>query len=705
MGSRGNQIEGRPPVAVGFLFSDEPTETKAFVEQCRRAGQRPVLVRAAYEAPAAGSYSRVRVRQPMDYLSAADCDAVHEDVLTWQRAMPAVKLASGKRLATWSAGDDHPPPVWAWLPMLAPYVQVTLRALRLYRKVFEAERPMAWTCLGVKGDAAWLAPLVAQVAERAAPDAAGDPGPDRRTGRILPWPRARVPHIDYRPIRRRAAYLDALEALERHERTTRHRSRGGFAGHVVLIMRGARGTEWLMSDGQPKLIDEYSEGMPEALIAACADRRWRLTILYEGPAPRRRGWVGPSERHASFVSELSFAAFGPIAAQLRVPAREQYLPAVSRLVAEKAFRRAFTLDGVDVFDQFADYLSRSILNLSVLMTAQSEAWTRAFEALKPDVVIGGRLESKPWINLAASQTGARTASIKLGIGDEMTPSVLAVAPDGRHASTDHPDAFLVWGDRQVEHLKMRLPEYGGCLAPVGRTRSDTFVNEGQRVDVDDVRRRLGLVTEERVIVWGGTCRTRWGLWPGQEAGSAVLAPESWAACLTALADTADRCGARVVVRPHPVEDMAFVEAQARKHGGRVLVAPPRAGLHNVELLAVSDVFVSSVSSMFAEAVLMGLPAVNVWLPEIHMIYESARFDRYAEVSEPVTSVRSMAETVDRLMTDPDAASAAVARARAALPAYFGGLDGRNARRAADWALDFGAESAGVAPGLNAARGR
>lgn len=700
MATRGNQLQGRPPVAVAFLFSDDAPAVRDFLARCRAEGRRPVLVRAAYEASLPASYSRIRIKQPMDYLTAADCDAVHEEVLAWQRALPSLKLASGRRLAAWSAGDEHPPALWGWLPMISPYVQVTLRALRLFAEVFCTERPVAWACVGVEGDAAWLAPLVRQVAAREAPDAEAEPEPARRPGLILPWPKARIPHVDYRPIRRRAAYLGALETLERHERTFRYRSSGGFAGHAVLVMRGGRGTEWLETgaEGRPVLVDEYSEGMPEALIEACAERNWRLTILYEGPAPRRRGWVAPSDRHASFVSELTFAAFGPIAAQLRVPAREQYLPAVSRLVAEKAFRKAFTFDGVDVFDQFADYLSRSILNLSVLMTAQSEAWTRAFEALKPDVVIGGRLEAKPWINLAASRTGARTASIKLGIGDEMTPSVLAVAPDGRHEAPSQPDAFLVWGERQVEHLRARLPEYDGPVVALGRTRSDTFVNQPPRLDLAAIRTKLGLKPDTRVIIWGGTCRTRWGLWPGQQAGSAVLAPESWTACLKALVEVAARHDAQVVIRPHPVEDADFVASQADRHGGgRTLVAPARSGVHNVELLAVSDLFVSSVSSMFAEAVLMGRPAVNIWLPEIHMIYEAARFARYAELSEPATSVEAMAAAVDRLMSDPAAAAAAVDRARTALPAYFGDIDGRNARRTADWTLAFGERQRDSAP--------
>lgn len=683
-------IATRKPIAIGLLLSADEAAARAFLDRCAAEGLTGVLVRGSYEVFMPAKLAGMSVRQPMDYLSPQACDALHEEVLNWQGKLPSVRLGSGTRLADWSAGESHPAPVWAWIGTLVPYVQVTLRAIRLFSAIVEQEQPMAFDCLGVTGDAAWLAPLAVKVFEHRTADIRFWGAPPARPARVLPWPKIRTPRIDYRPVRRRASYLRVIAALDAHERRARSLGFDGFKGHAVLIMRGAQGVEWLTCPltGRPLFLDEYSEGLPQALARACRARRWRLTLIYEGAKPTAPGYRSLAETHPSFISELPGPTFAGLAAQLRVPAREQYEPAVARLVADRAFRRAFVFDGIDMFDQFSDYLTRSILNLSVLMTTQTETWEKTLEAIKPDLILGGRLEAKPWINLAASRAGARTVSIKLGIGDEMTPSILAQRPDGSHEAECQPDALAVWGEHQVEHLRRRAPAYGGDIQALGRTRSDTFVRARDSLDRSRIRDRLGLAPSGPVIVWAGTCRTRWGLWPNQTAGSAVLSPDSWEAAFKALVKLAVRRNAQIIVRPHPVDDMAFIHNQIKRLGkGRAIFSAGRQGIPNIELLAVSDILVSGVSSMFAEAVLSDCVAVNLWAPEISMIYETARFDHYSEISEPVRSPRDMVNRIDQLLDSPGEHEAALARARGNLPRYFGSSDGNNGLNTAVWALE------------------
>ncbi|WP_338576911.1 hypothetical protein V8J38_15290 [Brevundimonas olei] len=683
-------ISSEKSTALGLLFSADEAAAKAFLDRCEAEGLTGILVRASYEVRMPAKLAGATVRQPMDYLSPEACDALHEKVLAWQEKLPSVRLGSGVRLADWSAGDNHPAPLWAWIATLTPYVQVTMRAVLLFAAIADQEKPAAFDCLGVSGDAAWLAPLAVKVFEQANIEPRFWGQPPARPARVLPWPRIRTPKIDYRPVRRRASYLRVIAALEAHERQARSLGLGGFKGHAVLIMRGAKGVEWLVSPqtGRPAFLDEYSEGLPEALAQACRDRHWRLTIIYEGPKPVADGYRSLAETHPSFISELAGPTFGGLASQLRVPAREQYEPAVARLIADRAFRKAFVFDGVDMFDQFSDYLARSILNLSVLMTSQSETWEKTFEILKPNLVLGGRLEAKPWINLAASRTGARTVSIKLGIGDEMTPSILARRPDGSHETESQPDALAVWGEHQVEHLRRRAPTYGGDIKALGRTRSDTFVRATNALDHARIREKLGLAPSSPVIVWAATCRTRWGLWPNQTAGSAVLSPDSWETAFKALVKLAVRRDAQIVVRPHPVDDMAFIADQIKRHGkGRAIFSAGRQGTPNIELLSVSDILVSGVSSMFAEAILSNCVAVNLWSPEISLIYETSRFDHYSEISEAVRSAREMEQRIDALLDSPENYAAALERARANLPRYFGGIEGDNASNTAVWALE------------------
>lgn len=678
------------PVAVGFLLSDDRDAVRAFLARCGAEGLTPCLVRSGYEVDMPGRIDGLRVRAPIDYLAPADTDRLHEDVLAWLRALPAVRLASGVTLAEWGSDKGNPAPMWGWLGVLAPHVQVCLRLVRLVRSVIAKEQPAAWALLGEGGDLAWQAPLIhhsmsvhgpqatAWTAPLPRPDALARPG----------WRGWLVAHLPLWLARRRKSRRSALAKLKALSATIE--ASGPRTGRVMLISRGRRGTQWLDSRARnrPMLIDEYSEGLPDALAEACVRRNARLILLWEGERPTVDG-VGYADRWPDHVTELSHTDFGAIGSALRATVHARYERALDRLMREPAMHEAFRLDGVDMLSVDARHIRSLLLNLSVLMTTQAEAWREAMTALRPQAVVAGRLESRPWINLAAAEAGARTASVKLGIGDEMALSLMAVRPDGSHEAFTSPDALLLWGEHQKRHIQARLPENTAVLAALGRLRSDTFVNEAGRTDVAETRLRLGLRPEGRVITWGGTCRTRWGLWPGQKAGGAVMSPENWRACLRALCRVAEQHGGQVLVKPHPADDQAFVARLAEAMGPVCVLAPVTGAIHNLDLLAVTDVFVSSVSSMFAEALLAGAAAVNVWTPEIAMIYETRRFDLYSRIAAPARSAAAMSRVVDRLLSNPDALAAERRRALAALPDLFGKLDGLNGARTAEWVLDFG----------------
>jgi hypothetical protein len=684
--------------AVGFLLADDHEAAAAFVARCECEGLRPLLVRAAYEIETPDVSRDWSVDQPTDYLDAARLDAVHSDVLSWLRQFPLTPLKR-QILADWRAGPEDRPPAAVWANSLAPYVQICLRVVRLTAAVAEARAPAAWALLGQGPDAGWQAPLMRDVMRRDAPKAenwslpSSPPTPAPLGETIWGSLHRLARHLS--PIfQRTKSYPAALAHLG--ARADRTDAAEGFDGHVVMISRGQRGTHWLesRSRGRPVLIDEYSEGMPDALAELCVRRNWRLTIVWESPRPMVDG-VGYSDRWPSHVAEIVLADLKGVAPQFRVAVRARLDHAVRRLFRDRAFREAMRVDGIDMLTPFEDHLRSMFANLGVLMTTQAEVWGRAFEVLQPDVVVGGRLESRPWINLAATQAGARSASIKLGIGDEMMLSLMAFWPEGRSESSGGPDALLVWGDHQVRHIMRQAPGMAAQVHALGRTRSDTFFNEPgpDKVETVRIRQALGLRPEGPVIVWGGTCRSRWGLWPGQTSASAVMSPESWRGALEALCRVAQGVGAQVLVKPHPADDLDFVAREtAKMDPGTCVLAPMNAGIHNHQLLAVSDIFVSSVSSMFAEALMAGKVAVNLWTPEIGMIYESARFDLYSNIAVAAPSVAEAADAVDRLLRDASVYEAERARALAALPLFFGPIDGGNAARAAEWCLDLGVDA-------------
>ena len=656
------------PVVLGIIFSVDMDAIARFIAQARERGFEPQLLRLSYDFEAPAQILGFPVIQPVDRLSAQQADALHRQVLDWQCAFA-------------EAGADHDDDagsITAAAAMLGPFVQVALRAITIVRNAATSLQPAAFACLGVKGDWALPLPLVIAALRRAAPQAVGwnvsAPKPPAFP-RLIGW-RERASAAFSRPF-------GLVRGWRRNESASRQDGGDAAPRHIVLVMRGKRGVSWFRvpGDSRYRLIDEYSEGLPEALISACQSEGGRLTIVHEGPVPHQLEGDVP---WPDFVSQVNRNAFATEVGS-RSAVRVRRAAWVQRVLDDVRIRRVFVLDGVDVLTPNRDHIARMLFELSVQAECNLAIWRRAFLVLSPDVVVGGRLESQPWISRAAHEAGAYVASLKLGVGDEMLLSLgglnmPAADPLGQ------PDALLVWGEDQVIRLNKAIGSKSVSVVATGRARSDTFVRARNRIDAAQVRDLLGLPPGKRTILWGGTCRTRWGLWPGHAAGASVLSPESYAAAVQALAAVAARHDAIVLIKAHPADDMALIAGVAETFPSQVFLIENTCDLHNAELLAVTDVFVSSVSSMFAEAVLSDVPSVNVWLPEINLIYENERSQTYARVALEVSSIATMATATERLLTDGYARKSELARARIAMTSLFGKPDGEAAARAAQYCM-------------------
>ena len=455
---------------------------------------------------------------------------------------------------------------------------------------------------------------------------------------------------------------------------------------VVLVMRGRRGSRWFHSPTSGwALWDLYVEGVPEALITQCRERGWRLTIVYEGLLPeyddKRRGYA---ERYPDVVDEVATADLGGIFAVGRTAREVEYFRLVDELVRSASFQAGFSYRGVDFFDEMKLIVTAAIPRYSALYDLRYRAWIEIFSRLRPAAVFGGRLEVRPDINAAARKLGVKSTTIKLGVSEEMLPPYIAFHADGTFDQSALPDLTLVWGDRQKELLRRRFPEFSGAIEAAGRTRNDSFVNELSSVNVNSVRRRIGLSLNERAIVYGATSRTRYGLWPGAPWGACCLSPLGIEEGLRALLRAADRLpGVRVIVKPHPADSVELIMDMVRRVSDpRVRLITDQDGFHNLELLSLADMFVSSVSSMFGEAVMCGCLPINLWTPDVNFLYEENRHSIYKSISVSVHDFDTLTEAVVKLMTDEELRGRELHRARERVEEFFGRLDGHNAERAA-----------------------
>ncbi len=459
---------------------------------------------------------------------------------------------------------------------------------------------------------------------------------------------------------------------------------------LALIMRGRRGSHWYYS---PKLgwmlWDLYIEAIPEAMIEMCRKYGKRLIIIHEGQAPEyddKR--LSYSDRFPDIVHELVTGDLKGLFNIDRIDHTTSYEPKFQQLLSSEEFKAAFSYRGVNFFDSIVPVLEAEVINRSALLDLKCRAWSEIFSRFNPEIVFGGRLESRPDINYAAHHCSAKTVTIKLGVGEEMLPSFIACKADKTFDHHAFPDMILVWGEQQKKFLSERLPEYQGKIETSGRTRNDTFINEVHSVDLEKIRSRLGLEEKDRLILYGATARTRYGMVRDQPWGTSCLSSETMEQSLLALKKVLNQVPhTRIIFKPHPADNIILIEELLKKIGDdRIKIITDDDGFHNVELLSVAELFVSSVSSMFSEAAACNCLPVNVWSPDINFLYEFNRNTIYNNIAVPVEGVDVLTETVVRLMQDNDLRARHLTRILEGLTDFFGSLDGKNAHRAVELAL-------------------
>ncbi|HLO75851.1 MAG TPA: CDP-glycerol glycerophosphotransferase family protein [Magnetospirillum sp.] len=634
---------------------------------------------------------------PMEVLTARHTDAIYAAANAWQRAMPGVRLAAGEALHDLRPWPDAPPAVWAWLNRLYPFVHVHIRLIELVHAAVSRFGPTGWAVVGDDPAFPWRRGLVERCLRSFCPQAqpllpepavvveAEQPPAEELRADVMPrptplrsavrWLLRRVVPAKPRPVD--PALTLAADALPPPT-------------DIALVMRGKRGSVWHFNRQTAAwgVRDEYIENVPEAVIDACRAAGQTLTIIYHGEPPdtddQRRGYA---QRYPDVVREV---ATGPLSDFFRAHRRAvaKRIPADfhARYLADPAFAGAFSHRGVGYWDFLRPHAEGHIPQLVLAVLCQYEAWRVVFGRLAPKVVVGGRMEAVPTMTQAAHAVGARVVSVKLGVGQEMMPSTIADRPDGSYAADAFPDALAVWGEYQADLLGKEFPHYPGRVVATGRTRSDTFAAD--TLPRAEVRQRLGIPEDARLIVYAATARTHYARWPEAGHGACCLSLQGFEAGLRALAALADQ-RTWVLVKPHAADDLERIAALVAACGNpRVTLMRPGGAIHNADLLGASDVLASSLSSIFAEAVLLDCPAVNLWLPEVNFLYEEQRCRLYGRIAVTVETAEAMAEAVARLLNDPQARAAELARAKAALTDIIGPVDGRNAERVAALVMEM-----------------
>lgn len=456
---------------------------------------------------------------------------------------------------------------------------------------------------------------------------------------------------------------------------------------ILYISRGAKGLRPVYSEAKRtfRVVDTYAENVPEALIDWCAAHDRHLIVLYESPPPELDGKT-PYAAFGDRVSELLAARVAKKAAD-RSEITEAFSEHYASLLDDNGFRDAFSYQGVNLFEAL-DRTPYQLANFASAYAYGVRRWTHILETLKPDAVVAGRLDVRPEICLACSRLNIRSVGIKLGIAEEMLAPFAWSDAGGSFNTDSFPDVIGLWGEAQKALIEERFPKVTSRLVVSGRTRNDTFSEPPSQEAMEKIRARLSLEPSQYVIVYGANQATKFGKVASRNFGAACMSPHAYGAVLRELAAYAHDTDSYVIVKPHPSDDIDYIARLVDEMAELpVGLLTDKDGFHNAEILAVSDVFVSSVSSMFSEAVLAGKPAINIWTPDVNYLYEGGRRVAFSPISITAESGSEIVDIIRRLRSDQEYYEAEMGRMTAGLEGIFGASDGGNARRLVDLALE------------------
>lgn len=634
----------------------------------------------------------VRARKPlmpMEVLGDDATDNLYLDISRWQ---------ADTITAFWKLDPVLAPQ--NWVTYVYPHIVIRLRALRIIQQTArQGLFPAMYVVIGESKRFSWYDKVIHRALSVTTGAFPLDRAEAKRCRQIEPAPLPghlleafAPPPMPEDDIAAHAKWQQRnektqTELLQRFEAFSKGRPM------AMVFRRGRAGVNWAYDplSGHMILDDNYSDFVQIRLAAQCQERQWCLCIVYIDRKPTSKN-PGLDVLYPDHVLEVEQSEISPFLKKAGRYRQYEILKAFKRLVAGDVFKKAFTFQGVYLGDILPEPYFKNAINRTTSLLL-SDGWLNFFQSVRIHAIFSGRIETIVPVVMAATKSSIVSATTKFGIGEEMLfPYSGSGFFDDEPATL--PSHTILWGSPQVELLNSRVPTYRGEAVALGRTRNDAFVLGVPRIDKDKVKSRLGIPAANKLIVFGASFRTRFGQDERQLPGTSFLSQNTVEKCFQALNEICERVGnVTVLIKPHLSDDFETLKALTEEHlGENGLFAIEDENLHNIELLAITDVFVCNLSSMFSEAVISNVPCVQLWNDELAFFFERRRSEDYASMSKLVTSIDGLTKETERLLTDSDYREKELARARQGVEKYFGPMDGRNAERAAAAILDYAEET-------------
>lgn len=451
---------------------------------------------------------------------------------------------------------------------------------------------------------------------------------------------------------------------------------------AIFLARGSAGNKWFQgAKGKWTLKDEYAENMPEALISLTRRIGWKLIVVFVGQEPvydKHRKSYADRYKHVKVCSlgDIKFAM-----SRFKADIQPKFKALCEDLEESGTFTEMLSYRGIKFDQQNIESMLSDIPRLSSTYVGMTELWTHFFNFVKAEVLFAGRLDVTPFVTTAARQCGLKTVNVKLGIGEEMLPPFSLKTAAGDYDLAAVPDVSLVWGEWQKELIEERFPGYPTEIIVSGRTRNDSFSAPISEAAKTKLRDALDIPEDHKVITYGASFLTKFGMGTDDLAGIVCLSENSYREGLRAIAKVAQTYeNMSVIVKPHPVDDLDLLESIAREFAPTVKYLSPRSGYHNQLILSISDIFVSSVSSMFSEALGANCLPVNLWVDDVNYLYEYQRRTLWSNLAYTVDSFDDLSAALEQFLKNPSQRDELIGEYAKNLSRFVGEFDGKNSKR-------------------------
>ncbi len=419
----------------------------------------------------------------------------------------------------------------------------------------------------------------------------------------------------------------------------------------------------------------YLENLPQALQTVAQREKLDVICLYHGTSFLKIPKLIDDKHSLTFSGFLKRKHFEAESAFSKLISEFN-----NRLNDDEGFKKSLFYKGIDVSEYLIGDLCDCYTN-TVKSILSFEIFADIVEKIKPLVVVMNNYEGT-FRNIVAACVLKQIPTV--GVQQAMGPYVHALNKleyGLQNIESDNklgfpiPEKIALWGKA---HEKNFL-SYGfkpNMLDVTGYCRLDTFVNEKPSLDRKLLKERLGLSKNCRIIVFAGTFHP---------PGVYVTLEDNFIKTIKQLARiTQDFSQTFVLVKPWSGDKINHIIELVQKFGNdKFVFVHPNTDIHNVELLAISDVLVGSFSSIFSEAITMNCPVIFMNYPESRFYDESKHVKLVEDFVTKIERPDQVYEYVTKLLDNKKNSSVSDAFRN-----VFGPLDGQSSRRIAEIAISL-----------------